>query len=729
MLVGIVCHTDIGRWYANRYRKMLQSGECTVSFTPNYRLDKERIGGGHHTPPIKGFFVGTKIYELDVKGQYPSIAIKNNFSFDTLNCTCCKNNENARVRQETIDAINEQLQENNIRRTVDRYWVCQRRRGAYPTVLEQTLHDRDKYLILKKEELHKANPDPKLIEEYHTYQIGAKLFANAGYGLFANEYFEFANYQVAECITAEGRRIHKQMEVLGQSEPYNFEVVFGFTDSAFFKATDAAVRQDLIEIASFFNERKLDELSVLYFAGHGIKGDDSELYLAAVDTKRKSLVATATSAYFVNKVMLNCRSKRQVLILDCCNSGTFPQGIVARTDNNIHTNDYLKGQGGVILTASDAMQYAFEGEYLKEEGVVTSVFTHALIQGLRSGDADTDRDGMISHVDLYDYLLEHVRSQQPNQTPCMWADVQGKIFLAQKQARPITERKSRDREFMIKLLQDGKVNEFNLIRKEEDMRLNLRNIDLSGKSLVGADLHDVDLTGAILVGSKLGMSILNGAKLLAVNLTGADLKGVDFSGANLTKANLSKSDLRGAAIIGMVDFTDANLTGADLRGADLSGMINFNRAILIDIDFTGTTADKGLVYLKGATIHNARGLQYSEANEYLEALKSYSEALSKQFKTLHTPTSKVISVEEKVKDLVKEVEGIVQPEQITLTKRKDLSEKFTDMVERATAALLDTTVFAILEPFNKLIQLQRIVEAVGWFSRGETSFELSETGT
>jgi DNA polymerase, archaea type len=62
-----------------------------------------------------------------------------------------------------------------------------------------------------------------------------------------NEYFEFANYQVAECITAEGRRIHKHMESLAQNEPYNFEVVFGFTDSTFFSgATDTKV-QDFIQ--------------------------------------------------------------------------------------------------------------------------------------------------------------------------------------------------------------------------------------------------------------------------------------------------------------------------------------------------------------------------------------------------------------------------------------------------------------------------------------------------
>ncbi|MGA9154603.1 MAG: DNA polymerase domain-containing protein [Candidatus Nitrosopolaris sp.] len=245
----IVCHTEISKWYANRYRKMLESGECTILYTPNYKLAKQAVGGGHHTHPTKGFFIGTKIYELDVKGLYPSIAINNNFSFDTLNCTCCRDNENAQVKQITIDTINEGLQEDNIPRKVDRCWVCQRRKGAYPKVLEQTLADRTKYLNLLKQEKEKTECDSKLIEEYKTHQLGAKLFANAGFGLFGNEYFGFTNYQVAECITAEGRRIHKQMESLAQNEPYNFKVVFGFTDSTFFNAAADITRvRDFIQV-------------------------------------------------------------------------------------------------------------------------------------------------------------------------------------------------------------------------------------------------------------------------------------------------------------------------------------------------------------------------------------------------------------------------------------------------------------------------------------------------
>jgi DNA polymerase elongation subunit (family B) len=229
-----VCHTNVSTWYANRYKKMLESGECTIVYTPNYRLSKEPIGGGHHTTPVRGFFIDTKIYELDIKGQYPNIVKLNNFSFDTLNCTCCKYNPKAKLKQETIDTINERLQENNIPRRVDKYWVCQKRIGAFPKILKQVLWDRDKYLELLNVERDKPNQDLNLIEEYQTHQLGAKLFANAGFGIFGNEYFEFTNYAVAECITGEGRRIHKDMETKGQSEPYNFKIVHGFTDSTFF---------------------------------------------------------------------------------------------------------------------------------------------------------------------------------------------------------------------------------------------------------------------------------------------------------------------------------------------------------------------------------------------------------------------------------------------------------------------------------------------------------------
>jgi DNA polymerase, archaea type len=233
-----VCNTNVSKWYESKYKKMIEREEITLDFSPNYKLKKQEMMGGHHTNPSKGFFVNSKIYELDVKGMYPNIVLNNNISFDTLNCRCCKYNQDALVSQDTIDMINQNLKENGIDRTVSKYWVCKRRKGAFPMVLHQVLLDREKYLQMQKEEKNNPNSNQKLLEEYQTHQIGAKLFANAGFGLFGNEYFEFSNYKVAECITGEGRRIHKSMEVIAKQAPFNFDIVFGFTDSIFVKVAD-----------------------------------------------------------------------------------------------------------------------------------------------------------------------------------------------------------------------------------------------------------------------------------------------------------------------------------------------------------------------------------------------------------------------------------------------------------------------------------------------------------
>lgn len=186
----------------------------------------------------KGFYTNSKIFELDVKEMYPNIIIYNNFSPETLNCTCCENDPTALVSEETVDMINQSLQEKGINRRVIQYRICKKRKGGLPIILETVLSDREKYLQMIKEEKSKVNPNQFLIEEYNIQQIAAKIFANSGYGLCGNEHFGLSNYKVAECITGEGRRIHKKMEIMAQQEPFNFDIVFGSTDSIFVKASE-----------------------------------------------------------------------------------------------------------------------------------------------------------------------------------------------------------------------------------------------------------------------------------------------------------------------------------------------------------------------------------------------------------------------------------------------------------------------------------------------------------
>ena len=66
--------------------------------------------------------------------------------------------------------------------------------------------------------------------------------------------------------------------------------------------------------------------------------------------------------------------------------------------------------------------------------VENSLFTHYMIEGLRTGAADRDEDGLIT-IDEHDYVYEHVLNDTPKQTPGKWAfGQQGDIVIAQSAA-------------------------------------------------------------------------------------------------------------------------------------------------------------------------------------------------------------------------------------------------------------------------------------------------------
>jgi hypothetical protein len=183
-------------------------------------------------------------------------------------------------------------------------------------------------------------------------------------------------------------------------------------------------------IDGFFDDRKPDDLLVLYFSGHGIRDEFGSLYLAFGNTVRSRLRSTAIKSDYVREAMDQSRSKRQVIILDCCNSGAFPQGSKAELGSTMGMVQSLQGYGRFVLTASDATQFAWEGDQLIGQ-TENSLFTHFLVRGLE-GDADLDGDGTISVDELYDYAFEQILKVTPKQTPTKSASRQeGEIVLRQ----------------------------------------------------------------------------------------------------------------------------------------------------------------------------------------------------------------------------------------------------------------------------------------------------------
>jgi YVTN family beta-propeller protein len=182
-------------------------------------------------------------------------------------------------------------------------------------------------------------------------------------------------------------------------------------------------------IAELYRDRRRDDLTLLYFTGHGLKDDDGRLYLATSNTRRDSLLFTSLPAEQLDYALEGCASRQKVLVLDCCYSGAFPAGRGVKADTEVHALEKFQGRGRTVLTASDSAQYSFEGD--RALGSATqSVFTRYLVEGLRNGSADLDGDGDITVDELYSYVHDRVVEEMPQQRPKKQSDVEGRIVIA-----------------------------------------------------------------------------------------------------------------------------------------------------------------------------------------------------------------------------------------------------------------------------------------------------------
>jgi hypothetical protein len=198
-----------------------------------------------------------------------------------------------------------------------------------------------------------------------------------------------------------------------------------------------------VGIDDFFAEARKDELLLLYISGHGVKEAAGQLYFAVGDTRTSRLNSTGIPASFIQDVANGSKSQSIAIILDTCFSGAFAsrlfKGMKADQRPTVRVDDcFRESTGRVVITASDAFQYAQAGEAIDGE-VRPSLFSSHIIHGLRTGEADGDGDGNVSSKDLYEYVLARMHGETPHQRPKRWEfGLQGDLVIA---ANPLARRR------------------------------------------------------------------------------------------------------------------------------------------------------------------------------------------------------------------------------------------------------------------------------------------------
>ena len=201
---------------------------------------------------------------------------------------------------------------------------------------------------------------------------------------------------------------------------------------------DQPAQQIRLAVEDFLADRGTGDLLLVYLSCHGKVDPYRRLYFAAADTRLDRLGSTGVESAWVLDQLEHCRARRQVLILDCCFSGAFAHGAKGEADLDLQDRFLGQGRGRAVLTASTATEYSFEGEPTDAATPAGSVFTAALVQGLRTGAADLDHDGHVSVDDAYAYVFDQVQAAGAAQTPQRWLyGAEGSIWLARSLAPPI----------------------------------------------------------------------------------------------------------------------------------------------------------------------------------------------------------------------------------------------------------------------------------------------------
>ncbi|MDX3655951.1 TCP-1/cpn60 chaperonin family protein [Streptomyces sp. ID05-26A] len=182
-------------------------------------------------------------------------------------------------------------------------------------------------------------------------------------------------------------------------------------------ATDDTIRR---ELESTLTSRAPEDLVLVYFSCHGIVTPQRRLFFAASNSVQDRPAGTAVARTYLNELFEDCRAAARVLLLDCCFSGAYGKGIKAALGGAV-LDDERVGEGYVVLTASNAFEYAFEEDELSGEAPHASVFTDVMLEGLTSGEADLNGDGWIDVRELFDYVHREVTARRRHQTPKFFA--------------------------------------------------------------------------------------------------------------------------------------------------------------------------------------------------------------------------------------------------------------------------------------------------------------------
>ena len=221
-----------------------------------------------------------------------------------------------------------------------------------------------------------------------------------------------------------------------------------------------ATRPEIRKAKDWLKQSKINDLVVVFAAGHGMTDEKSDYYFGTHDIDPKHPATNGLPYEDFENLLDGIPALQKVLLLDTCFSGEIEKdqavvvaqaetggsgtvkmrsfkaarGVTVTTEaSETGSNptgaprlsnemvkfqqdwfaDLRRGTGAAVISSSSGNEYSLEGEQWKN-----GVFTYALLNGLKNHGADANKDQVVTVSELQAYVIEQVRKlTQGGQNP------------------------------------------------------------------------------------------------------------------------------------------------------------------------------------------------------------------------------------------------------------------------------------------------------------------------
>ena len=191
-------------------------------------------------------------------------------------------------------------------------------------------------------------------------------------------------------------------------------------------------KEKLKEAKQFISKAGVNDMVILFFAGHGLLDDQYNYYLAPfnIDFNNPSNKGIAYNDF--QNLLTETKSRKKVLLLDACHSGEIDKDEIVKpiaeeevvSEDIVFRNvgsavaiekgssfelsktlfaDLRENNGAFVISSAGGAEYAIEGSEWNN-----GLFTYALINGLVKKKADLNGDKKVMMSELQKYIFKKV---------------------------------------------------------------------------------------------------------------------------------------------------------------------------------------------------------------------------------------------------------------------------------------------------------------------------------